>query len=126
MFAPSPPKDDGWFVIPGKLSDGSEVDLFTGGGPISYEKPRLVSATYKSQRWRRYLGFLWHSDHQDKRVYYGRWLCHEWNEQHPGEKRLSNFILFYMREDTLPPGQGTAKPVPVPLWEHQCFAEKSG
>jgi hypothetical protein len=30
MFAPTPVREDGWYVAPGKLLDGRMVDVFTG------------------------------------------------------------------------------------------------
>jgi hypothetical protein len=36
-------KDDGWFVIPGRLRNGKEVDVFRNGRSVSFEKPSLVS-----------------------------------------------------------------------------------
>ena len=48
MFAPSPLKNDGWYVIPGKLKNGKEVDLFRNGKEITWAKPMLVSATIKT------------------------------------------------------------------------------
>lgn len=74
----SPLRDDGWFVIPAKLANGKEVDLFKpGGGPISYEKPTFVSRTFKDHRWRRYLMNLLSGVHQDKRLFYGRYVLWE-------------------------------------------------
>ena len=69
-------RDDGWFVIPAKLANGKEIDLFKaggGGGPISFEKPTFVSRTFKDHRWRRYLMNLLSGAHQDKRLFYGRY-----------------------------------------------------
>jgi hypothetical protein len=37
-------------VIPGKLKNGAEVDLFRGGSPVSWEKPDVVSAEYPDHR----------------------------------------------------------------------------
>ena len=34
MFAPYPLKDDGWYVMPGVLFSGDEVDLWGGGSPV--------------------------------------------------------------------------------------------
>ena len=35
MFAPAPAKDDGWFVMPGRLVDGRLVDVFRDPAPLT-------------------------------------------------------------------------------------------
>src|SRR6185503_15723487 len=55
MFAPSPTKDDGWYVIPGRLRDGSTVDLFRNGGDVRWDRPASVAASFPNSRWRRYM-----------------------------------------------------------------------
>ncbi|MDF2379179.1 MAG: DCC1-like thiol-disulfide oxidoreductase family protein [Candidatus Gracilibacteria bacterium] len=120
MFAPSPLKEDGWHVIPGKLLNGREVDLFTGKSDVSHAKPELVSLTYPSQRWRKYMMNITAKDNTDYRLYYGQHLCRKWNTSHVGDDRLDTFeVIFYM-EKTLP----DYKVAPVEkmiLWKHHCF-----
>ncbi len=41
----------GWFVVPGVLANGEEVDLLAGGGPVPWTQPELVTAIYPSSRW---------------------------------------------------------------------------
>lgn len=121
MFSP-PLRDDGWFVIPGTLTDGSQVDLFQEGKPVSWEKPERVADTFPTQRWRKYMMNLWLKDHSEQRLYYGKYLCRNWNERvkRTPEKLLQTFKIFYMREDTLPDKQETT-PEKVLLWTHYCF-----
>lgn len=55
IFAPAPPRDDGWHFIPGKLKDGSEVDVLRGlEKPVSWEKPTMQerNALYSDMHWR--------------------------------------------------------------------------
>ena len=80
MFSPKPPSDDGHWVFPATLRDGSVVDLFryTGGpvfrdailphaaapnltlGPNGFNEslPELVSGYMYNDRWRKYLNNL--------------------------------------------------------------------
>jgi predicted DCC family thiol-disulfide oxidoreductase YuxK len=120
MFSPFPLIDDGWYVIPGKLKDGREVDLFQEGRPVSWEKPDDVAAMYKGERWRKYMMNLWDKDNAEHRLYYGRYLCRLWNSQHRGEEELQTFKIYFMREGTLPNYQ-KSKVEKVLLWDHQCF-----
>lgn len=124
MFAPYPMKDDGWFVIAGKLANGKELDLFKpGGGQLSYDKPTFVSRTFPDSRWRRFLMNIWSASHQDKRLFYGRYLCRQWNWYGRGSSDhdylLKTFKIIYLREITLP-NYKIKGPEPIVLWEHQC------
>src|SRR6185436_11461475 len=105
MFAPKPLTDDGWYVIPAWLQNGTEVDLMTGTGPVHWEKPTLVYVTYRNQRWRKYLMNIWKSDSASHRPYFGRYLCRSWNAVHQGEEMLQNLEIYFMKEETLPGGK---------------------
>jgi len=119
MFSP-PLRDDGWYVIPGRLRNGAVVDIFKNGGPVSWEKPKMVSATYPSERWRKYLMNLYLSSNHGHRLYYGKYLCRDWNERHPKDLQLMEFEIYFMRETTRP---NYEKPQveKVSLWRHWCF-----
>jgi hypothetical protein len=120
MFAPYPMTDDGWFVIPGKLKSGAELDLFRQGAPVRWEKPALASREYPNDHWRKYLINLWGRDNADYRLYYGQYLCRDWNSRHTGDQQLDTFKMYYMLEETQPNYQPSAVE-PVLLWEHFCF-----
>jgi hypothetical protein len=98
LFAPTPMKDAGWYVIVGDLENGRQVDLFREGRPVRWEKPELVSATYKNTRWRKYLLNLWQKSHAAHRMRYADYLCREWNSQHEGGEKLENIEIFFMLE----------------------------
>jgi hypothetical protein len=92
MFAPSPSNEDGWYVIPGELRDGRKVDLMPiirddyGMHPISYEKPQDIPATYKNEHWRKYLENIYNQDHADQRLYFGQYICRQWNAGRRGPR----------------------------------------
>ena len=120
MFAPYPLIDDGWYVIPGQLKDGTEIDLFNQGKPVNWQKPPLVSATYPNQHWSKYMMNLWYKENVPYRLYYGQYLCRNWNSQHQGSKQLDNFKIYFMLEKTLPNYQ-PPKVEKVVTWNHYCF-----
>lgn len=120
MFAPKPATDDGWYVIPARLRDGTEVDLFTNGAPVQWGKPVDVAATYRNQRWRKYLRNIWEREHASHRRYFGQYLCRTWNAEPHVHTILETFQIFYMKEETLPGGVSAA-PEKVLLWSHRCF-----
>jgi hypothetical protein len=125
MFAPSPSKEDGWYVIPGELRDGQKVDLMPitrddySLHPISYEKPQDIPATYKNEHWRKYLENIYNQDHADQRLYFGQYICRQWNAHHTGADTLETFRIIYMLEQTLPDYR-QSKPEKVDLWNHEC------
>jgi len=122
MFAPYPSKEDGWFVIPGKLADGSEVDLMhPERSAVSYDKPRRVADEWPDIRWHKYLERIWSAEYSSNRLYYGRFLCRSWNSRHAANQRLSTFRIIYMLEMSVPEGQ-TPRVEERVLWQHDCGA----
>jgi hypothetical protein len=130
MFAPKPFTEPGWYVFPGKLKNGKDVDLFLGdstiGKPINWEKPQvLISSLFKNERWRRYQMNLWARAYSDQRPHYCRYLCREWNRTHTGGEQLASFKLYYMLEETLP-NYIQSDPRPVLLIEWKCDDTEDG
>lgn len=130
MFAPFPLKDDGWMVVPGRLADGSELDLLhPERGIPDFSKPALYSQDQGNIRWLTYRGRLWEASFQRHRAYYGRYLCREWNLPLAGkpelrDKRLMTLKMIYMLERSVPPGQ-QASVEQVVLWRHECFPDET-
>lgn len=125
MFAPFPRQDDGWYVFHGNLVDGTDVDPFRGKVGVTYEKPKLVSATYSSNRWRKYLMEVRSNATEFNTLSFGRFLCRRWNAKYKGDKRLSTFKIFFMKERILP---GNKQPAPqkVMIWRHYCLEKPAG
>ena len=120
LFAPYPTLEDGWYVIPGTLRNGAEIDVARDGGPVDYKKPDNVYATFHDVRWQKYLINLWRADYSQYRLYYGKYLCRHWNNNHPPEEALEKFSITYMLEKTLPPGE-EPQIAPKIIWNHECF-----
>jgi hypothetical protein len=126
MFAPAPPKGDLWHVIPGKLRDGRQVDLLPVAKgdfdlhKLSWEKPAYARALYKNEHWRKYFENLGNDQFTNQRLYFGQYICREWNARHAGAEQLRTFQITYMWQPTYPDyRQGT--PQKTVLWEHSCF-----
>jgi len=123
MFAPFPAKEDGWFVFPGELMDGTEVDvLHPERAGVSYDKPRYISQEWPNIRWHKYLERIWAAQFASQRLYYGRYLCREWNSTHAPPKQLATYKMIYMLEMSVPIGQTPTVEQRV-LWRHECFAQ---
>jgi predicted DCC family thiol-disulfide oxidoreductase YuxK len=117
MFAPSPLKDGGWYVIPGRLRSGAVVDLFRDGAEVRWDKPASVAATYRNTRWRRYMMIL--PNHLEYAPSYARYLCRQWNRAHEAASRLEELEIVFIVERTLPEGR-RGEPRRVSLLRHTC------
>ncbi|TAE59145.1 MAG: HTTM domain-containing protein [Nostocales cyanobacterium] len=121
IFAPSPPRDDGWHVIPGKLENGNEVDIFRFGNTVNWDKPSLGvrSAIYRNMQWRTF--FINLNRAIGKKLYptYGNYLCRNWNNKHQGGEKLKELDVYFMDERTVPPGEIQTVEKKLKL-EHSC------
>ena len=119
MFAPLPRTEDGWLVMKGTLHDGSEVNLWDFDKPLPWAKPRLVSATYKTQRWRKYLDNLTTDDYAAHRMYLCDWLARRWDQhlaEGQDEQKVHKVELIQRLEITPPPGKDIGEPESKVLW----------
>jgi hypothetical protein len=125
MFAPAPSRGNGWYVIPGDLQDGRKVDLMPitrddyGVHKVSYKEPPYVPSTYKNEHWRKYFETIYDQNHADQRVYFGQYICRQWNARHAGGDTLKTFRIIYMLQETLPDYK-QSKPQKVDVWNHTC------
>jgi hypothetical protein len=121
MFAPSPMTGDGWYVMPGELSDGTKVNVWKPGERIAWGKPELLSSTFPHFRWRKYLTNISFVNYSSYRLHFSRYLCRRWSADNPDEKLLKTFKIFYIRELTPPPGSPPTFPEKILLLNHQCY-----
>lgn len=96
MFAPDPLSTDGWIVAPGRLENDTRIDA-VHGGPVTWDRPPDISATYQTARWRKYLVGLWRYDTVDRRLF-TEYLCRRWNDSH--ETELINVSVYFMEQPT--------------------------
>jgi hypothetical protein len=122
MFAANPDRNDGWYVIPGKLKNGHEVDLFKSSTQVDWSKPADVAHTYPNQRWRKYMMNLRKKDSRKHRQSFARWLCREWNNRHLGNEKLESLEIYFVLEKTLPNYQASV-PKRILLRTEYCFGK---
>ncbi len=118
MFAPNPSRSDGWYVIHGRLSNGSQVDLLSGE-PLTgciktvdlkkddsctdCKKPKYVSSAYSNHRWRKYFNNFHRKSKSKFRKHYGRYLANKWKDKLEGtDVKLMTFEIFFIEEKTGP------------------------
>ena len=101
MYAPAPRRDHGWLVVLADLSNGAQVDLFTGQ-TISWDKPRDIGAYFGDDRWRRYLSNLF--DDRDPALLreYADYLVRNWNQTHEEPEKVQAVTIIFMRQETQP------------------------
>ncbi len=119
MFAPLPRTEDGWLVMRGTLHDETEVNLWEFDQPLPWEKPSLVSATYHTQRWRKYLDNLTTEMFAPHRMYLCDWLARRWNTQRAAgqeARKVHKVELIHRIELTPPPGHPIPEPETRVLW----------
>ncbi|MDQ3862387.1 MAG: HTTM domain-containing protein [Actinomycetota bacterium] len=125
MFAPYPPTNDGWYVIPGTLRGGQHVDLRPVIGDdfrlhnLSWEKPRYVLGTYEDEHWRKYLENILSPQYTNERWYFGNYICREWNAHHAGAEQLTSLRIIFMQETTLPDYRHS-DPQKLTIWKGNC------
>ena len=103
MFAPYPLRDDGWFVMPGTLANGREVDLWSPDKPLTDDKPD-VAAFYPNERWRKYLFNLWLKQYSAGRPPFLKWLRRRWDREvakSPDEKCVKAELKYWLELSTL-------------------------
>ncbi len=120
MFAPYPFRDDGWFVIEGKLSDGSQWNTFENK-VISFEKPESLFDHYRNSLWRKYLINIRSEDFEYYLPYFARWLCRDWNENRKENQLLQTFKIHFLLETSPDYTTGEQLRDTQLLWRQYCF-----
>jgi hypothetical protein len=120
MFAPFPSKEDGWYVVEGIAPSGEMFDVWNGGGTPTWSKPADFGAAFRDSRWTPYLLGLRTDRKRPARPYFGRYLCREWNENHPAAEQIVLVNVIYMVEYTPPPGDSTFQTLPQLVSAQPC------
>jgi len=122
MFAPFPMLDNGWYVMPGKLADGSEVNILTGR-PVTWDRPQHIYAMAHNTRERKYMTNIWLAEFNGHRLHFARAWCRRWNREHPDpRKEVHTFQIYFMLEKSTPDARISA-PEKVLLWDHNCLGK---
>jgi hypothetical protein len=125
MFAPRPSTATTWYVMPGTLQDGRELDLLPlvvhGDADlvsaVSWLRPRNFDAVFGDKYWRKYLGAI--RSEADQRGYLAQYVCRTWNATHAGSATLVSLNIVSVRERSLPDQRRGAPKADV-LSTHSC------
>ncbi len=123
LFAPTPIKNDGWLVLEAELYDHSHVDLLRPNQPLSFDKPRYLSAEYPDWKWQKLEANLAEDTCQSYRASFADYLARQWsNQQAVPEKKVRSWILYNMLEVTLP-HYHAIQPQKLELARNEVFIE---
>lgn len=118
MFAPNPPKGEGWIIIDGCTMDNRNIDIQTNQlphfGPVSFDR-----GVDWGQMWRIYTKRIAKKSHKKRHPILRDWLkgLHRTNPNFAAN-RLKEFDVYWMRTASPSPNQWY-KPVPEDHWTHR-------
>ncbi|PRP89039.1 hypothetical protein PROFUN_02317 [Planoprotostelium fungivorum] len=130
MFSPNPPRTDWYFILEGKLVNGTDVELFGNEGLFTttyrpyddLEQPKPYR-NYKNHRWFKYLenGVCYSDKNEVLRLHWGRFICREYNAKFEYLESLSTFSI---KRKWISLHPETDERVQTPnfevLWNHRC------
>jgi len=95
MFSPHPSRQDGWVVLAGVKEDGTMIDVWRNGEPVTWERPEDISALHRNQRWRKNLEYVTTKWDRHARLL-GTYSLREWNESQ--EEKVTKVLVYFMSE----------------------------
>ncbi|MFN8391345.1 MAG: HTTM domain-containing protein [Bdellovibrionota bacterium] len=118
FYAPYPYKTDGWYIIDGKLGDGTAVDVWNGTvGAPSAEKPSDIREHYRNEHWEPYLFYLWTQTYGDQSPLFASYLCRNWRKEHGTS--LNQIRIRFQAETTQPRFQSPTRQT-IELFNGAC------
>lgn len=132
MFAPYPFKATSWYVVPGTLQSGQQVDLLPSilhddpllFDEVEWERPQDVRGNLnREERWRKYFEVLAGGNYPDLLLPFGQYICLSWNNVHHGSpSQLETFDVIVNWQLTLEDNQ-QGPPQQSFLWTHDCYLD---
>ena len=94
-----------WYTAPARLADGSVVDLWARGAPVSWDVP---AAAARGGRWKSFPALV-ETGADGARLW--EHLCREWNDAAPtAARRVAHFRFYLLAADLLYDGDDGAAP----------------
>jgi hypothetical protein len=128
MFAPYPVKSTMWFIAPGALQDGRQIDVLPSVisdnpqlfAEVNWGEPSDVRATFNGEeRWRKVFESFANGGNSDALLSFGQYICRNWNGTNGGTaSQLMTFDIVSLWEQTMEGNQ--RGPVQQVLWSHIC------
>lgn len=116
-----PIPERGWVVVPGRLEDGSSVDLFDGGKALSWAAPAVTSSRLRDHNWLSFIQGLTLGFDPQRRSDYFEFVCRRWNGGHVGARRLRELSLVLVL-DKDSSGRPRSVPQTTTIGTYRCAA----
>ena len=98
MFAPTPNALDGWFVMPAVLADGSIVDIWRAGKPVTYQKPARPWDACPDDYVKKFLVAHRARPNSDVWPWVARYFAREWNAGHSPDRAVTRLQITFIAE----------------------------
>ncbi len=99
MFAPTPSRVDGWYVVRGHTLEGNAVDVLKHvEQEPDWLRPAHLADEYANYRWRKYLTRIVSPPHTVYLPPYARYLCRQWNRNTRAGHRLAKIEIYFNQE----------------------------
>lgn len=120
MFAPFPIQVDGWYTVPARFEDGTELDLRTGQPPND-DLQRVVFGPFA--RWEKFEENMYNNPQDAILLAWGQLYCREYNTRRalPEGRRLATLEIVYRYRRSHAPGQPRNDLTDHLLWRHWCY-----
>lgn len=115
-----------WEIAPGRLRDGSIVDVWGRSDTVDWRLPgggAPCTSTARPGRWRSF-PYLAGIEGEEGEVLWG-YLCKEWNREHEKDKELMEFNFFMLQADVLP-NMGFSATRKRLIHSHKCVKDTDG
>ncbi len=98
MFANTDVTIQGWWVVVGKLDNGSEIDLLHGTPKVSLERPKRYYREMPNMAWRTYWASISRDHYAPFRPWMGRYFCRWWNRDADRALRVQAVRVIFVQE----------------------------
>jgi hypothetical protein len=113
-----------WFLAPGRLADGAEIEVLRRA-PLDWHKPADLQSAQRGFRWTLYLGNaivrgIYELPHRATHSALLEYLCREWNSHAEPNHRLEHVELVMVAEAVPAPGLLEPPGDPYLLAQRDC------
>jgi Vitamin K-dependent gamma-carboxylase len=118
MFAPNPLGEDGYWEGPGKLANGTQLDVLAALAPHM-----LPDHGWYFRRWVKYRSELYADTYNGALRMFAGYLCREFNKDTPRDEQLAEFDLIYWQQPSHNPGEAPRDVKRLQKWHHRCLGD---
>lgn len=106
MFANTDITIQGWWVVIGRLDNGTEFDLLHGTPEVSLERPERYYREMPNMAWRTYWASISRDHYSSFRPWMGRYFCRWWNRDAEPALQVQAVRVIFVQELNYKPELG--------------------